>query len=296
MKKMTALLAAIILLVTMTAAVHAETTDLFAQLKGQVFMFSSGVGAWYTELIVGEDGSFTGDYHDSEMGDTGEGYPDGTVYGCSFHGQFTDPAAVDEYTWTAGVTVSLDAGQALQTIEDDIRYVLSPPYGLEKAKTVTFFLPGTPVDRLPEGFMFWSHLQETDPGAQTLPFYAIWSETDEAGFVAESVTGGPEAGAPMLGGWTPAADPAVTDEVKALVGKALDGLVGVNYVPVAYLGSQLVAGTNHAILCQAAAVYPDAQTYFVILYLYEDLQGNVTVLNIADFDIGSLCTYGAPDA
>ena len=66
-----------------------------------------------------------------------------------------------------------------------------------------------------------------------------------------------------------------------------------NYTPVAYLGSQVVAGTNHAILCQAAAVYPDAQPYFVIVYLYEDLAGNVSILNIADFDFGSFCTYGA---
>jgi len=31
---------------------------------------------------------------------------------------------------------------------------------------------------------------------------------------------------------------------------------------------------------------------YVIVYLYEDLQGNVSILNVADFDIGSLCTYG----
>ena len=96
-----------------------------------------------------------------------------------------------------------------------------------------------------------------------------------------------------VGGWTPAADPAVTDEVRTLLEKGLEQLDGVDYMPVAYLGSQVVAGTNHAILCQATVVVPDAVPYFVIVYLYEDLQGNVSVMNIADFDIGSLCTYGA---
>ena len=62
--------------------------------------------------------------------------------------------------------------------------------------------------------------------------------------------------APLAGGWTPSADPAVTDEIKAIVDKALEGLVGVNYIPVAFLGSQVVAGTNYAVLCQAAVVYP----------------------------------------
>ena len=40
-------------------------------------------------------------------------------------------------------------------------------------------------------------------------------------------------------------------------------------------------------------VYPGAEPEWKILYLYEDLQGNVTVMNIADFDFGALCTYGA---
>ena len=95
----------------------------------------------------------------------------------------------------------------------------------------------------------------------------------------------------MVGGWTPAEDPAITDEVNELIAKALDGLVGVNYVPVAYLGSQVVAGINHAILCQATAVVPDAVPAWKILYLYEDLEGNVSVLSIADFDFGALCEY-----
>jgi hypothetical protein len=99
----------------------------------------------------------------------------------------------------------------------------------------------------------------------------------------------------LSGGWTPSADATVTDEVQALLDKGLDGMVGVGYVPVAYLGSQVVAGTNHAILCQATVVYPDAKPYYVIIYLYEDLEGNVSILNIADFDIGALCTYGAEE-
>ena len=63
--------------------------------------------------------------------------------------------------------------------------------------------------------------------------------------------------------------------------------------PVAYLGSQVVAGTNHAFLCQAVTVVPDAVPRWTVVFLYEDLQGNVSLMNIADFDFGALCTYGA---
>ena len=100
-------------------------------------------------------------------------------------------------------------------------------------------------------------------------------------------------GGGMTGGWQAAEDPAVTEERQAIFDKGLEGLVGVGYVPVAYLGSQVVAGTNHAFLCQGTVVVPDAQPEWKIVFLYEDLQGNVTVLDIADFDFGALCTYGA---
>lgn len=86
------------------------------------------------------------------------------------------------------------------------------------------------------------------------------------------------------GGWEAAPDPAVTDEVRALFDKAMNGLVGVNYVPVAYLGSQVAAGYNHAILCQATTVYPGATPYWVILYLYEAPDGNVTITDIAELN------------
>ena len=89
---------------------------------------------------------------------------------------------------------------------------------------------------------------------------------------------------PVDGGWGAASDPTITDGIKALFDKATDGLLGVNYVPVVYLGSQIVAGYNHAILCQATTVYPGAEPRWVILYLFEDLDGGVTVTNIMDLN------------
>ncbi len=86
------------------------------------------------------------------------------------------------------------------------------------------------------------------------------------------------------GGWAAASDPTITDEIKALFDKATEGLLGVNYVPVAYLGSQIVAGYCHAILCQATTVYPGAEPRWVIVYLFEDLDGGVTVTNIMDLN------------
>lgn len=288
-RKYTALVAALLLAVMIVVSGIAEE-DLFSRIQGKWFEFSSGAGAWSTELIMAENGAFSGNFHDSEMGETGEGYPNGTVYGCTFHGQLSDPEKVDETTWKVKIKVEMDEGQVPEAIEDQIRYVTAQPYGLEKAETVMIYETGTPIEKLPEGFMSWSHMQEVDPDAKTLPYYGIWNETDDAGFV--SIDEAQNMMLTIAGGWTPAADPTITDEVKALLDKGMEGLVGVNYTPVAYLGSQVVSGTNHAILCQATVVYPGATPYFVIVYLYEDLQGNVSLMNIADFDVGMFCTYG----
>lgn len=96
----------------------------------------------------------------------------------------------------------------------------------------------------------------------------------------------------MSGGWAHSVDPAITDEQRDVFNKALDGLAGVNYEPIVYLGSQMVAGTNHCFLCQATGVYPGAEPHYVLMYIYEDLSGSAQIMNIADLDIGSFCEYG----
>ena len=100
-----------------------------------------------------------------------------------------------------------------------------------------------------------------------------------------------EAEGMLSGGWAAAADPAIT-----VFDKGMEGLVGVDYVPVALLGTQVVAGTNYAFLCQGTVVVPNAVPAWKIVFLYQDLEGSVSIINIADFDFGTLCTYGAEAA
>ena len=81
----------------------------------------------------------------------------------------------------------------------------------------------------------------------------------------------------LAGGWTRPDSPAVSDKIQILLHKAMDQMTGATYTPVAYLGSQVVAGTNHAILCRVAPVVPDPVERYVIVFLYEDLDGNVQI-------------------
>ena len=86
----------------------------------------------------------------------------------------------------------------------------------------------------------------------------------------------------------------MTEELKNLFARGTQTLTGIGYIPIAYLGSQVVAGTNYAFLCQAVTAYPgslEIEPGYVMVYLYQDLSGNVSILSIADFDIGAFCEY-----
>ena len=87
------------------------------------------------------------------------------------------------------------------------------------------------------------------------------------------------------GGWTKPASPVVTEELKKILDKACETLAGMEYIPVAYLGSQVVAGTNHSFLCKARASYEDAEAYYAVVTVYEDLEGNAEILNEVMTDI-----------
>lgn len=61
--------------------------------------------------------------------------------------------------------------------------------------------------------------------------------------------------------------------------KAFDGSEG--YSPIALVGKQLVVGMNYRYLC----VHEEAgSTYYSIVELYKDLEGNVSVTNKKDFE------------
>jgi len=71
-------------------------------------------------------------------------------------------------------------------------------------------------------------------------------------------------------------------DAQAAFTKALETLDGSDYEPVALLGTQVVSGTNYAVLCRITPVTPDAEPEFGIVYIYEDLDGNAEVTEVKD--------------
>jgi len=68
-------------------------------------------------------------------------------------------------------------------------------------------------------------------------------------------------------------------EVKAAYEKAIRDMIltGGEMEPVAYLGSQVVAGMNYLVLCRVKAVVEDPSTELVLVTIYADLEGNATI-------------------
>ena len=91
-----------------------------------------------------------------------------------------------------------------------------------------------------------------------------------------------------VGGWKLTEDAALTQASQEAFDKAMEGFVGVDYTPLALLGTQLVSGTNYCFLCEATVVYPDAQPYYAIVSVYEDLQGQAEIRNIVALDLGKI--------
>ncbi|MBT9643524.1 DUF1311 domain-containing protein [Roseburia hominis] len=139
-----------------TESDHAETGLTFADLAALQFEFCSGAGGWSTDFTIEKDGSFSGVYHDSDMGDTGDGYPNGTMYYCNFSGHFTNLTKVDDDTYEMSLAdISYQNTVGDTEILDDMLYVYTDVYGLEGTDTFRIYLPGTPREKLTEDEWFW---------------------------------------------------------------------------------------------------------------------------------------------
>ena len=124
--------------------------------------FSSGVGAWWTKIVIHANGSFEGEYQDSDMGETGEEYPNGTVYECKFTGYFTKPEKINDYTYSLKLeSLEIQGEIGGMRIEDGILYKNSAPNGFmnadgtDYAKDFLLYTPNAPTAEMREEFLSW---------------------------------------------------------------------------------------------------------------------------------------------
>lgn len=168
---------------TTTSEKNAAQPTILDALVGKNFVFSSGSGGWGSSLSIGPNGTFSGDYHDSDMGSTGPGYPGGTISESKVSGQFTRPHQVSPTLYEVDIeNLQYEKPVGSSEIKENRKYEYSEAYGISKNTRMAIYLPGTPISSMPEELRFYSYgLIPED--SQTLPVYVI--QGDMEGFFIE---------------------------------------------------------------------------------------------------------------
>lgn len=156
----------------------------YRNAEGLTFCFSSGVGAWGTILKINGDGTFEGYYRDTNAGESGLEYPNGTVYKCNFSGKFTDLEKVSEYIYSAEIeSIQYRKEPGSKEIIEGVQYVYSEPYGIANAEKILFYMEGMPIEELPEDYVSWAVNNGVDQVQGTeLPFIGMYNEATGEGF------------------------------------------------------------------------------------------------------------------
>lgn len=158
-------------------------TYIFSQLP-KSFIFASGAGAWGTCFNLNPDGTFTGNFHDTDAGICRPEYPKGTVFICSFDGKFTDVKQIDEYSYSMKLDyLNCDGTPEDEYFENGRRYVYSAPRGLEDAEEFMIYLPGAPLANLSEKAMLWVHISADEYTVVPDGRYIIYNVNRESAFI-----------------------------------------------------------------------------------------------------------------
>ncbi len=175
-----------------------EADPLYAEMADWMFAFTSGAGAWSTTIEVEPDGSFVGLYEDANMGETGDDYPNGTVYESKFSGQFTDYTKISPCVYEVNFgELNYEKEPETEEVVDETLYKYSPAYGLQNTNSLIVYLPGTPYVELPEEYLDWvsfmnftayvdEEVYEDTP--KWLPFCGLYNSTEEEGFFSTPLT------------------------------------------------------------------------------------------------------------
>ena len=167
----------------------AETSSIRIEGLPETFAFASGAGGWSTEMTISDDWSFAGQFHDSDMGDTGDGYPNGTLYISDFSGAFSGQEWMSSYALKMKL-FSLDCKQKEneESITDGIRRIGATPYGIYGGDEFILYLPGTPVSELTEDCMSWIRmfLNYQEPAELPEGFFVLYNVHEGTAFVGQN--------------------------------------------------------------------------------------------------------------
>ena len=114
-----------------------------------------------------------------------------------------------------------------------------------------------------------------------------------AGQASEGSASSDAGGATTLaGGWELYDNESVAlpGDARAAFQKAAKTFTGGALTPVAYVASQVVAGTNHMILCEAETTNAESAKSYQMVVVYADPAGGAEISHVTKFDLGAYTT------
>jgi hypothetical protein len=160
-----------------------EETELLPIEHSLEMNMFNGVGNWENYLRLDQDGVFWGSYHDLDMGETGEDYPEGTYYWNEYWGNFENFEELNDYSYKMTMTtmgleyqdpwVDIDGGMKMETINDIT--------GIKRETDYILYLPNTPVSVLPEYAGTWFPDEDISE-RETTGMYILYSIAEDIAF------------------------------------------------------------------------------------------------------------------
>lgn len=148
--------------------------------ESTAWAFSSGAGAWATDLVIEPDGTFYGSYTDMDMGDSGVNYANGTMYSCQFNGKFSDPVQIDALRYVMSVEqLTWEKTVGTTWFEDEVRHISTQPAGLDSGDVLTLYQSGAAVSLMTDEEIGWVS-SNLDNGFVIIP--VLINETQQIGF------------------------------------------------------------------------------------------------------------------
>lgn len=161
----------------------------------ETLKFQSGAGAWWTELYLNQDGTFSGVYQDWNMGavtpemeqEAGCALTRGQCYRCDFSGRFSNIRKVSEVEYVMEMTeLTYLQESGSHAVIDGAWFDYSEAYGLSGAKEVRLYLPGRATADISEEISGWLVIPHgLGELPETLEGWCLYSEADGLAFYGE---------------------------------------------------------------------------------------------------------------
>lgn len=101
-----------------------------------------------------------------------------------------------------------------------------------------------------------------------------------------------DASEPIVGGWTVAAPGKLgmisQEHIQEIFDEGSKKITDVTFNPIDVIATQVVSGTNYAILCYGKTASETPKEGIYLVTLYEDLDGNSEITTVAHIDLASL--------